>query len=266
VRGKFTIQDDYVYKMPVHFGGSPFYPYKAIYEDMLGISIGYETDHELLLRYVPDVFELREPIVTVQYSNCRDVVWMSGGEYRLIQVTIPVLYTGQSEGLCGDYALVVWENKTCPILGGREEDGVPKVFADIARERHVEEHWFTAASYESRTFLDIDFTREAEASNETIEKLNAHGKINLFGWRYLPNLGKGGASLSQATLYPQEMHIKQAWSGVGNLRWTPLTQHLHPLQNHIIQSLADLPIRKYTEAMMIRCSASLNVGDSKILS
>ena len=265
MRGKFKFHDDYIYKMPVHFGGSPFYPIRAVYGDMLGISVQYETDQEALLQYLPEDFELREPIVSVQFSNCRDVDWMSGGEYRLIQVTAPVKYLGNSEGLSGDYALVVWENKTCPIIGGREEDGVPKVFADIANERRVDNHWFTTASYESCTFLKIDFNQKDEVSSKDIEKLNEHPKVNLFGWRYLPNLGKGGATLSHATLYPQEMNLKQAWFGEGSLQWTKLTPEQHPMQSHIIKALADLPIVKYTNAMMLKCSDSLNVGDSKIL-
>ena len=265
MKGKFRFHDDYIYKMPVHFGGSPFYPGRAEYRDMLGITVKYKTDQEALLQYIPEDFDLREPIVSVQFSNCRDVAWMAGGEYRLIQVTAPVKYMGNSEELSGDYALVVWENKTCPIIGGREEDGVPKVFADIANERHVDDHWFTAASYESYTFLKIDFNKKDEVSPKDIEKLNEHPKVNLFGWRYMPNLGKGGATLSHATLYPQEMNVKQAWLGEGSLQWTKLTPEQHPLQSHIIKALADLPIVQYTNAMMVKCSASLNVGDSKIL-
>lgn len=265
MRGKFKFQDDYVYKMPVHFGGYPFYPSRPVHRDMLVIIIKYETTPEALLQYLPEDFDLQEPIVTLQFSNCRDVDWMSGGEYRLIQVTAPVKYLGNSEGLGGDYALVIWENKTCPIIGGREEDGVPKVFADIASERHVGDHWFTAASYESHTFLKIDFLKKNELSKQDIEEMNEHPKINLFGWRYLPNLGKGGATLSHATLYPQEMVAKQAWAGEGSVQWTQLTPEQHPLQSHIIKALAELPLVKYTKAMMIKCSAQLNVGDSKIL-
>jgi len=265
MRGKFKFQDDYVYKMPVHFGGYPFYPVRTEYRDMLGITIQYETTPEALLQYIPEDFDLQEPIVSIQFSNCRDVDWMSGGEYRLIQVTAPVKYLGNSEGLCGDYALVVWENKTCPIIGGREEDGVPKVFADIASERHVGDHWFTAASYESYTFLKIDFLKKNELSKQDVEKINEHSKINLFGWRYLPNLGKGGTALSHATLYPQEMVVKQVWVGEGSVQWTQLTPEEHPLQSNIIKALAELPLVKYTNAMMIKCSARLNVGDSKIL-
>ncbi|NLZ14346.1 MAG: acetoacetate decarboxylase family protein [Thermotogaceae bacterium] len=265
MRGKFKLRDDYVYKMPAHFGGTPFNPWKAVYGDMLCFNVRYETDQEALLQYLPEVFELREPILTVQYSNCRDVVWMSGGEYRLIQVTVPVKFTSKSEELYGDYALVVWENKTCPIIGGREEDGVPKVFADIANERHVEDHWFTFASYESCTFLGIDFYTKKGASPEDMRKMNEHSKINLFGWRYLPNLGKGGATVSQATLYPQEITIKQAWYGEGRVQWTMLTPERHPLQSHVIKSLSELPAVNYIDAMMFKCSGSLNGGYSKTL-
>jgi len=267
MRGKFSMKKDWVYKMPAHFLGAPFYPYRAIYPDMLAIEVSYETDAERLLQYLPDVFELRTPVVSIQYSNCRDVEWMSGGDYRLIQVTIPTTFKGEgdTQNLDGDYALVVWENNTWPILGGREEDGVPKIFADIARERHVGEHWFTAASYESRTFLTIDFERKAQASQDTLEKLKEQSKINPFGWRYLANLGKGGAALSQATLYPQEVLIRQLWTGEGSVQWTKLLPHWHPGQYSIIQAFAELPIIRYNEAKMMVCSASLNVGDSRVL-
>ncbi|HNY82614.1 MAG TPA: acetoacetate decarboxylase, partial [Thermotogota bacterium] len=79
MRGKFSMKKDWVYKMPAHFLGAPFYPYRAIYPDMLAIEVSYETDAERLLQYLPDVFELRTPVVSIQYSNCRDVEWMSGG-------------------------------------------------------------------------------------------------------------------------------------------------------------------------------------------
>ena len=96
MRGKFKFQDDFIYKMPAHFGGSPFYPIRAVYGDMLGISVQYETDQDALLQYIPEDFELREPVVSVQYTNCRDVVWMSGGEYRPVSYTHLDVYKRQS--------------------------------------------------------------------------------------------------------------------------------------------------------------------------
>ncbi|GAB1399135.1 hypothetical protein MASR1M66_05870 [Aminivibrio sp.] len=50
---------------------------------------------------------------------------------------------------------MVWENKACPIIGGREEDGVPKIFADIACERHVKD--LVPSGYECNTFLSLTF-------------------------------------------------------------------------------------------------------------
>ena len=59
MRGKFKFQDDYVYKMPVHFGGYPFYLVRTEYRDMLGITIQYETTPEALLQYIPEDFDLQ---------------------------------------------------------------------------------------------------------------------------------------------------------------------------------------------------------------
>ena len=145
MRGLFRFNEEFVYKMPVHFGGDPFYPVRTVYGDMTCLGVSFRTEEDALLRFIPEDFEMLEPVVNVQYANCRDVDWMAGGEYRLIQASVPVRYEGNSEGLVGEYVLVIWENKACPILGGREEDGMPKLFADIACERHVNERWFTAA-------------------------------------------------------------------------------------------------------------------------
>jgi len=265
MRGKFRLADDHIYKMPVHFGGDPFYPVRTVYGDNTGIKVEYETNEDALLEILPEDFELTAPLVIVLYMNCREVDWMAGGEYRLIQVSVPVKYMGNSDGLAGEYALVIWENKTCPIIGGREEDGMPKIFADIPCERHYGDHWFTGASYECNSFLQIDFQKKAEIAEREIAEMNRNPKVNYFGWRYLPNLGKGGASLSHATLYPQESTVRQAWAGEGAIKWMELPPEKNPLQWRIIKTLAGLPVLKYTGAVMMKASARLNVGDSKIL-
>ena len=46
--------------------------------------------------------------------------------------TVGVSYRHESEAITGSYALVVWESKATPILGGREQTGIPKIFADVA--------------------------------------------------------------------------------------------------------------------------------------
>jgi acetoacetate decarboxylase len=75
---------------------------------------------------------------------------MSGGAYNLMQVGIPVQFNGIKDRESGLFLLVVWENKTQPIIGGREQNGVPKVFADMQDIRMFDGKYFT--NY-TRTFL-----------------------------------------------------------------------------------------------------------------
>ena len=265
MKGKFRLEDDLVYKMPVHFGGEPFYPVRTVYGDMTTLSISFETREDALIKIIPEDFDLTSPTVNVQFADCRDVDWLSGGEYRLIQASVPVRYAKNGETLDGEYVLVIWENKACPIIGGREEDGMPKIFADIASLRHSGEHWFTAAGYENNTFLRIDITRGEELHDEELKLLNEHMKVNYFGWRHIPELGKAGAALSHATLYPQEAKIGKAWECDGKIDWLKFDLEMNIQQFRIISAMSGLPVLKYKKALMMKGSARLNVGDSRSL-
>ncbi|MGD9666645.1 MAG: acetoacetate decarboxylase family protein [Synergistaceae bacterium] len=265
MKGKFRIKNDLVYKMPVHFGGEPFYPVRTVYGDMTTVCISFETDEDALLKIIPEDFDLIQPTVNVQFAECRDIDWMSGGEYRLIQASVPVRYVKNADVIDGEYVLVIWENKACPIIGGREEDGMPKIFADIASLRHNGDHWFSAVSYESNTFLRIDLSRERELSEEELGLLNDHSRVNFFGWRYIPELGKAGAALSHATLYPQEMKVDKAWEGEGKIDWQKFDPEMNMIQFRIISTISALPVHKYEKALMMKGSARLNVGDSRSL-
>ncbi|EHM10374.1 acetoacetate decarboxylase [Thermanaerovibrio velox DSM 12556] len=265
MRGRFSLRDDMVYSMPVHFSGRAFEPVAAEYGDMTCVRLSFETDPEVLLNYLPGCFELVEPRVDVQYASCRDVKWMSGGDYRLLQVTVPARYVGEREVITGDYALVVWEDKACPIIGGREEDGVPKLFAQIASERHVGDHWFTSAAYESCQFCSLDFWGGERISDEDLAGMNREGRVNLFGWRYIPNLGGPGGALSQPTLYPQRVSFRSAQRGMGLVSWTKIGFERHPVQWRIIDALADMPVLGWRGALMTWGSAVLEVGSSRAL-
>lgn len=265
MRGKFELKGDMVYKMPVHFGGDPFYPVRTVYGDMTVLSLGFYTEEGALLEMLPKQFDLKDPVVNIQFAECRDVDWMSGGEYRLIQASVPVTYMGSEESLDGEYMLVIWENKTCPIIGGREEDGMPKIYADIAALRHNGDHWFTAASYECNTFLRVGFDKGRALEPAEVDLMNRVPLINCFGWRYIPKLGMGGASLSHATLYPQEKTIHKGWEGDGRIEWPKFEPEMNLVQYRTIKAMSDLPVLDHRPALMLKTSARLNVGDSRSL-
>ncbi len=115
----------------------------------------------------------------------------------------PVRFHGKKDELDGAYTLVVWENKTAPILGGREQTGIPKIYADIEDLHIVRPNFATAVSYEGNTFLNMNFEARGSITGRDLDALKAQFlSMNTLGWRYIPKVGAPGAELSQFVLYP----------------------------------------------------------------
>ena len=115
MKGKFEFKEGYSYHMPVHFRGTPAGEVtNPLYGDVFVLSADITTGMDALAEFVPKDFEILEPVVNVQYNDCRGVEWMSHGEYRILQFGVPVRYLGNDEGLTGLYPLVLWEDKTSP--------------------------------------------------------------------------------------------------------------------------------------------------------
>jgi acetoacetate decarboxylase len=248
----FRIQDNLDYNMPVHFGGVQLVPGMVAIQRATALIIGYETDRAELERYIPAEFELRNPEVQVMFSAFRQIEWLAGSRYNLINVSSPVRFQGKRDQIEGDYTLVTWENKTEPILRGREQTGIPKIFADIEDLHVVGSSFGTTASYEGSTFLTMHFQASGPVTGRDLDRMKASlGSLNTLGWRYIPKINGPGADLSQFILFPQRMEVETVQAGRGTLEWTELTWLQHPTQNHIINSLAALPIRKLTQAVLV---------------
>jgi acetoacetate decarboxylase len=247
----FRFSDDLCYQMPVHFGGYGFEETRLYYDDATAIVIGYETDPEMLARYIPEGFEIAQPVINIGYVMCRGVRWMAGGHYNLVAVQVPVTYTQSRDGLEGGYVLVVWENKACPMLGGREQTGIPKLFANIEDHHQLGDRVFTNLSYEGTAFLRIDFQKTKSMTADDLVVMNQQqSRSNWLGWRYIPNLGRPGAALSHATLYPIDYSYSAGWQGEGRVRWEIPTWEQNPNQANIIKSLGELPIKAYLGCTM----------------
>lgn len=237
-------------RMPAHFG----YPDlsailtngEAVYGDVTQIALEYSTDEKLLRQFLPQPYELNgDPVVTVEYSMNRSIDWLAGGEYNIISVSVPAIYVGEVDKISGNYALVLWENLTDPILTGREMHGIPKIYGDIENHRIFEGIWKTALRNRGKTILDIqaaDLTRMAPDEFEGFKE-NCRQR-NLLGWKYIPNETLTDAIASYATVLPASVRCHEAWSARGNLRWYPQTWKENPTQAHIVNALHSLPIEK----------------------
>jgi len=261
----FRSRDDFTYLMPVHFGGGKFDPETLITQRATGLSVTYETEKDLLENYIPEEFELLAPEVQVAFNRFTEINWMHGGQYNLINVAAPVRFHGKKDELDGAYTLVVWENKTAPILGGREQTGIPKIYADIEDLHIVRPHYATTASYEGNTFLNMDFEAAGSMTGQDLDAVKSQFlSMNTFGWRYIPKVGAPGAELSQFVLYPQGMEIETVQVGKASLKWTELTPMQSP-QYYIVNSLASLPIKRVTQAVMVEGRAILRAMGARVI-
>lgn len=257
---------DLTYLMPVHFGGGKFDPEAKLTQKATALAINYETDQKLLENYIPEGFELLKPEVQVVFNKFTEINWMHGGQYNLIDVSAPVRFNGKKDQLNGNYSLVVWENKTTPILGGREQTGIPKIFADIEDLHILKPHYATTASYEGNTFLNMNLEVKREVTGDELNQIKSRFvSINTIGWRYIPKVGAPGAELSQFILYPQGMEVETVHAGKGGIKWTEMTPMQNPSQFYIINSLAALPVKKITNAILSEGRAILRAFGAKII-
>ena len=236
----FTFSDNHTYMMPAHFGGTEGTPIACPCGDVTAITLTYKTDQEMLSQYIPAAFIIRQPLLQITYGMSRDVPWLNGG-YNYIQIEVPVTY--DRAGIDGGYALVVWVNKISPLVNSREQIGIPMLFSDISDLVYNGQIWNGAASYGGTPFFHLEAEQGKAFLPAELADLNRQqGEIPLFGWRYIPNIGRPGAALNHATLFPQESAFNAAWHARGTLTWETLNPEQHPTQSHIIQALSQLPI------------------------
>jgi acetoacetate decarboxylase len=263
----FKFEDDKCYQMPAHFGGYIFDPGQALYyHDSVCLNYTYTTAGDMLSDFLPEGFELIRPELNVTYSQNREIDWMAGSSYNLVQIGVPARFNGRRDQVEGQFVLVIWENKTAPILGGREQTGMPKIYADIEDLHKFQENYFANASYEGNTFLRLEMLGVQPVEGQQLTQLQGHtAEMKPFGWRYIPKVGGPGAELSQPILYPQNFELTRAWRGHGAIQWTQLKPEQNPSQWHIIKALAELPVIKMAPATMFQGVLILKPAQAQVL-
>lgn len=265
MRGTFHFQEGYTYRMPVSIRN---YPYnrdvRVYYDDCRAYSFDQKTDMEALAPLIPEEFEILAPVVNWQYVNCRSVDFMMNGEYRIIQASVPVRFCGSEDTEEGVYPLLILENAAVPVLGGREEDGMPKVVCDISLDRHSDKHWFAAASCDCETIARMNYHEGEEWTKEQVDAYNAKNKIAAFGNRCLPAVDRPGNIYQEYVLYPQQSIARRVFSGTGSLELIPPEEwYIQPYLFQALYMLSGLPNHGFENVIRMDCALRLCVSDSR---
>lgn len=254
------------YLMPPFFGALPYPLPPARYRDTTNLTFAYETDGDALTRLLPPGFRLTEARLVVSLINNRGVEWLAGGGYNVLAVNVPVAFAGEAGEIEGVLGLVVWENKTAPILMGREVQGVPKLHADISDIRELPTGGFVGtASHDGARFALVEMTAPEALAGADLERIQLeHGQVNWFGWRCFPNVGAPGAAVSHPVLFPQEFNLRAASTGRASIRWTVPDWFSNPTQIGLIAALAALPNKGGGEAVLMQCENVLRADLASI--
>jgi Acetoacetate decarboxylase len=254
----FIFDPDKTYRMPPFFGGSDYNKNLEIKSlDAIAMMFTYKTDEKKLADYLPEGFELLKPELSINFYQLKGCEFLIGGGYNIIQVAVPARFHGKQDYFEGTFPLVIWENCAQCIVGGREENGQPKLFADIQDMHIYHNSYFTNASYDGNTFLRLEMTDPQAVDMQTFEQIKSTAEYSIcFGWRYIPKIGAPGADLSQPVIYPQGFYPNGAWYGKGNFEWTKLDSKYNFIdvpnnQYQIIKQLADLPVYEVMPAIML---------------
>jgi hypothetical protein len=161
----------------------------SVFSSVESLMLQYETDPEAIPPLLPDPYKPgKTPTVTVMFNDFNGVDFMAGGGYRMAVVSVSAQFDGEIDHLKGNYALVMPENRTLPIVTGREWVGMPKFFSDISPIRKLDDgHMRCEVSLWGHLLFGIDIAPPLRSQNALIRKAAGAQatKTPVLGYKYI---------------------------------------------------------------------------------
>jgi acetoacetate decarboxylase len=256
------IDSSKLYLMPIIRG--PMYD-KALLPQILypkteTIALQFRTDRAAAEKLVPDCYEVdKDPISTVVFAYHQGLDFMAGGGYNLATMWISAKFNGERDQVEGDYILVMFEDHTRPILGGREFLGVPKMQAEIPPYKIMPNgNLRCEASYWGHLLFGIELP--CLQKQNALVKFVASKRINRRPWlayKYIPALD-GPPDADYPTVTKNDITIDTLWMGhKGTIYFGSATEDDISDTVHVIEALKTLPVIKIEQALHFTGSALL---------
>lgn len=252
-----------IYLMPLIRG--PLWDQKDIpsheYASVESLMLQFETDPDAIPPLLPEPYKPgKSPTVTVLFTDNNGVDFMAGGGYRFGVISISAEFDGEEDHLEGNYVLVMPENRTLPILLGREFLGMPKFFTDISSIRVLENgHLRCEASLWGHLLFGIDIAPPLKPQNALVRKAASSQvtKRPAFGYKYIASLD-GPPDADYPTVMWSDNKIEHLELGkTGDFYIGDATKADVGEYWPLLEGLKTLPIRKVTQIVHSRGSMVL---------
>jgi hypothetical protein len=259
------------------------------YMSSVTASIKFKTSRTLLQNMLPtSAFAFGSPstiaYATLSCTSLNDLAWLGGGGYNHMGLYIhDVQYTQQDGSLVkGSFLAVLFENLTDPILTGREELGMPKIFSDINVDRRddsltISLEWrgvqFGKFEWEGLEASSTSASATADATppngNRSAEPdmHESRSEDGILTYRYIPAVGElGKADAEYAVFIPhgkptsgapvpqkQVMQSTKARFSFAPHDWSAL-----PTLHNVSGRLAEMPVYNIEEAKVVETNGVVN--------
>ncbi|KAF2195065.1 FAD-binding domain-containing protein, partial [Zopfia rhizophila CBS 207.26] len=276
------------WRMPISFGPMPgprqdFFgmPRDPTYSTFVTASFKFKTSRTLLQNLLPTAaFKFTSP-GTVAYASFSQTTlngmhWLGGGGYRHFGLYIHgVQYTRKDGSVVhGTYLPILFENLTDPIVSGREELGMPKLYCAI--EIHQRTHsYHIQASWQGVSFCDLalEGLREVGPGSEA-GTIGGEADDGILAYKYIPRVGeRGKADVEHATFVPHAEESKVVPSKVNKVRkassasikfesrdWEAL-----PTLHHVVSRLAEIPVYEVVGAKVVEGNGGIDMSQNSDL-
>lgn len=224
------------------------------YGKVTSLGVTFVTDPKLAARLLPEPFRLGdEALISVAESVCEDVDWLAGKKYNLVGVDVAAVFDGEVDrDVRGTFCVIMWENMTEPILGGRDHSGVPKVYADIQGLVREGDNCSGIVSHFGHRILDIAASSLKPMAPDQRKGLERSRRDGIWlNYKYFPSLENDGPDVSYACTYPSSGTCTAAWEGNGAVRFFSSSFEKNPTQYVLVNKLAELPVLELRAARLV---------------
>lgn len=273
----YKFQPGKIYRMPTHFGPSQG-PRQAEEGTVLfsadrpkrtTVRVSFETNPAQLEELMPQGYTLIEPIVTVSATYMTEIVWLAGRGYNILGVSFPAIFQGKQDRVEGNFLTVLWESLADPIITGREDLGVPKIYCEIPPLASYLDHVHVTAGWLGFKFMDMRVRKLHPPTQAEIERLVGNEREGLLTYKYFPRTGDWGeADAEYTTFNPAHdpyRKVLDVQAGEGTVEFHHATWEDLPTQHHIVNTFHNLEFRSFQGAYVIKTEGGKDLSDQRIL-
>ncbi|EON67986.1 hypothetical protein W97_07132 [Coniosporium apollinis CBS 100218] len=264
------------WRMPIAFGPMPGprqthfgVARQATESTFTTASIKFKTSRTLLQNLFPrgvPGWRFKSP-GTVAYASFSQTTlnkmeWLGGSGYNHLGLYIHGVEYEKQNGdvVSGAYMPILFENLTDPIVSGREELGMPKLYSSIDVYRR-------ATSYRINTGwqgamwgrFTLENLKEVEAAGDG-GSISGDNDAGILTYRYMPAVGRSTKGTAEAAYpvyvpfkdeVPQPKPLRVFEADKASFKIDKLDWEALPTLHHVIERLAELPVYEVVAAKVV---------------